>query len=36
MAEQRARAFEAVFSDPELELEEVAAEVRPPVQTAIP
>lgn len=27
-AEERQRAFEAVFSDPELELEEVAAEVR--------
>ena len=27
-AEERTRAFEAVFSDPELELEEVAAEVR--------
>ena len=29
-AEERQRAFEAVFSDPELELEEVAAEVRRP------
>ncbi len=26
--EERARAFEAVFSDPEMDLEEVAAQVR--------